>query len=94
MKIKIIHLICALFYCLLSNSQSNTEIHLFYLNLKNDSASIQNPQNISNNIGYDSQPYFESDRHIIFTSNRKGQTDIATYYDIAAKTKKYYEIIN
>ena len=77
------------FSFLISYSQSNTEIYVFDLNISKNTISITNPINISNNKGYDSQPFFEGDNQLIFSSNRNGQTDIATY-DINTKTKRFY----
>lgn len=61
-------------------TQANTEIYLYNINTKTDRfIVIDQGKNISNNEGYDSQPSFLDERYIIFSSDRKGQTDIAKY---------------
>jgi len=63
-----------------SYSQPATEVYLFDL-IQNDSVfTVDNPVNISNNIGYDNQPSFLNDgTGILFTSTRDNQTDIVLY---------------
>ncbi len=60
-------------------SQVNTEIHLFDIKKTEKGYELKNGKNISNNKGYDSQPYFYNDNIILFSSTRNGQTDIAKY---------------
>lgn len=60
-------------------SQPNTEIFLFDLSVKNSLYSFTNGKNISNNEGYDNQPFFVNDNRILFASTRNGQTDIVSY---------------
>lgn len=64
---------------LLSWSQAGTEIYLFDIITKNGKLQVCNGKNISNNDGYDSQPYFYNDNIVLFASTRNGQTDIAKY---------------
>ncbi|MHC9087925.1 nuclear transport factor 2 family protein [Tenacibaculum sp. IMCC1] len=45
-------------------------------------------KNISNNDGYDSQPYFYDENTILFASNRNGQTDIVKY-SIDSEAKRF-----
>ena len=61
-------------------AQEATEIYLFDL-IQNDSIfNIENPINISENVGYDNQPSFLLDGSgILFSSTRNGQTDIVLY---------------
>ena len=59
--------------------QPNTEIFLFDLKVDKGIYEFTNGKNISNNEGYDNQPSFVNDNQILFASNRKGQTDIASY---------------
>lgn len=71
-----------IFFCLflfVANSQPNTEIVLFDLETL-PQITLSNFKNISNNPGYDNQPSFLSDSRILFSSTRKGQTDIAQYF--------------
>ena len=60
-------------------AQTNTEVYLFELNNDKGNWSVGKGKNISNNPGYDSQPYFYSKNSIIFSSTRNNQTDIAEY---------------
>ncbi|MEM9686098.1 MAG: hypothetical protein AAF934_04165 [Bacteroidota bacterium] len=72
-----------LFSLLLSCSlkaQTNTEVYLFTLNKDNDTYSLTDKTNISNNPGYDNQPHFYNNDIILFSSTRKDQTDIARYH--------------
>lgn len=57
-------------------SQTNTEIHVFDIVLKDGKYQLKNGKNISNNKGYDSQPYFYDDTNVTFASERNGNTDI------------------
>jgi hypothetical protein len=60
-------------------SQQATEVYLASLSMVNDSLNIGEISNISNNEGYDNQPSFYDNEHILFSSTRNGQTDIALY---------------
>ncbi len=60
-------------------SQENTDIFLFDLESKNNSFSVINGKNISNNEGYDNQPSFLDNNTILYVGNRNGQTDIVKY---------------
>ncbi|MEX0273872.1 MAG: nuclear transport factor 2 family protein [Flavobacteriaceae bacterium] len=60
-------------------SQSDTEIHLFDLNITGDTLVLSNGRNISNTPGYDNQPSFYDDTTLLFASTRNGQTDIRRY---------------
>mgnify|MGYP001791323963 CR=1 FL=1 len=72
-----------------SFSQTNTEVHLFdIVKNKNNQHSLVNGKNISNNKGYDSQPYFYDNNTLIFASSRDGQPDIAAY-TFDSKSIKY-----
>lgn len=69
-----------LFYSYVLFSQSDTEIYLFDLFELDSIVSISNPINISDNKGYDNQPFFTEDgSSILFASVRDGQSDIAKY---------------
>lgn len=65
-----------------------TEIYLFDLDYTDGIYSLAEMKNISNNKGYDNQPYFtDSDQTILFTSARDGkQTDIFEYDISSAQT--------
>lgn len=60
-------------------AQQSTEVYLSNLVKVNDSISLGKITNISNNEGYDNQPSFYDDNHILYSSTRNGQTDIALY---------------
>ncbi len=80
MPLKIISSFLMLFICAISFSQEATEIYLFDLIKTDDSFTLTNPINISENEGYDNQPSFTDDgTSILFTSIRDDQTDIAIY---------------
>jgi len=68
-------------------AQTNTEVYLFELNNNKGNWTVGSGKNISNNPGYDSQPYFYSKNSIIFSSTRNKQTDIAEYNIKTGKTK-------
>ena len=57
-------------------SQTNTEIHVFDIVKKEESYILKNGKNISNNNGYDSQPFFYENDKVLFTSEKNGQTEI------------------
>ena len=62
-----------------SFAQTNTEVYLFNLKNTNGTIEVGTGKNISNNLGYDSQPHFYSNKSIVFSSTRNKQTDIAKY---------------
>lgn len=64
----------------LSQAQINTEIHVFDILKTSDGFTLKNGKNISNNKGYDSQPYFYDSHQVVFSSNREGNTDICWYH--------------
>lgn len=82
---------CLLFFVtsLSLHSQSNTEVYLFDLNAAGTDFQISNMLNISNDLGYDSQPSFASNNILLFAGNNNGQTDIALY-QIDNKKKTWF----
>ena len=72
------HLFCLVFV-LVGFGQNPSEIYLYNISANTQSLTINNPKNISKSKGYNSQPSFLDDRYIVFSSERKGQTDIAKY---------------
>lgn len=60
-------------------SQPNTEVFLFDIDNSKSDLGLSNYKNISNNDGYDNQPSFLDNETILFSSTRKGQTDIVRY---------------
>ena len=68
-------------------AQTNTEVYLFEINNSEGNWTVGKGKNISNNPGYDSQPFFYSTNSILFSSTRNKQTDIAEYNIKSGKTK-------
>lgn len=63
-----------------TQSQIATEIYVFNFFDNNENYVISNPINISNNEGYDNQPFFlPNSDDILFSSNKNGQTDLVKY---------------
>lgn len=56
-------------------AQSNTEIYVMDIQHK-DSIKLKNVENISNNEGYDSQPFFLNNSDLTYAGTRNGQTEI------------------
>lgn len=59
------------------NAQDGTEIYLLTLSDNGDSLSLGEAVNISQNPGYDNQPFFPDDHRLLYARSRNGQTDIA-----------------
>ncbi|WP_211295559.1 nuclear transport factor 2 family protein [Polaribacter porphyrae] len=74
-------------------AQTNTEIHVFDIEKTEKGYHLVNGRNISNNKGYDSQPYFFDNSRVIFASSRNGNTDIALY-DLKQENPEIYYISN
>lgn len=62
-------------------SPPDSEVHVFDLTFKGDQYRLENGLNISNNVGYDNQPYFtDKSETMLFVSVRDGkQTDVFEY---------------
>jgi hypothetical protein len=67
-----------LFICITTSifCQTNTEIHVFDIVNNDGKYILENGKNISNNKGYDSQPFFYTDNEILYASNKNGNTEI------------------
>lgn len=65
----------------LLGAQAETEIYLFDLILETDTPTLSNQRNISNNEGYDSQPFFLTNDILIYAGTRDGNTEIIQYAD-------------
>jgi hypothetical protein len=72
-------------------SQPNTEVYLFDLESVYGGLDIFNMRNISNDKGYDSQPYFKDNNTILFAANNLDQTDIASF-SISENKKTWYNL--
>lgn len=64
------------------SAQGETEVYL--LDLTKD---LDSPINISQNPGYDNQPSFWDNDHLLYTRTRTGQTDIVRYNLNSKKTE-------
>ena len=61
------------------NPPANTEVFLADITIVNGEFNVHRVQNISNNPGYDSQPWFSSDgTTLLYASDRNGETDIVS----------------
>src|SRR5689334_14889764 len=83
----------AFFTTLAAAAQPATEILLYDLKLKKGKVSISNPVNITNHVGYDNQPYFDTDEPVVYYSSfaDDGRADIRAYN---IRTKKTANITN
>ena len=64
------------FVCLVCNAQSGTEVYSAQLIVTANGYQIGALSNCSNNAGYDNQPSFWAEDELLYTSTRKGQTDV------------------
>jgi hypothetical protein len=69
-----------LFTCSLLIAQSNTEIFVMDLGFSENGFNVENFKNVSNNPGYDSQPFFIDNEHIVYARTYHNQTDITKYH--------------
>ncbi|WP_115461454.1 nuclear transport factor 2 family protein [Winogradskyella aurantiaca] len=76
---KQVYTLALLFISYLIIAQPDTEVYVFDLTTTESGVALSNQRNISNNPGYDNQPYFFNDNMVVFASTRSGQTDIAAY---------------
>ena len=69
--------------------QAGSEIFLFDLHIRKDNVSIDNPKNITNHKGYDNQPFFHTDKPLIYYAsfNDEGRSDIKFYNYKTEETK-------
>lgn len=65
-----------LLYFTLGSLWAQGEAEVYLLDLTQDSPT---PINISHNLGYDNQPSFWDNDHLLYTRTRAGQTDIVRY---------------
>lgn len=77
-----------IFTNLFAFAQQNTEVYIFDISSAYEGLEIFNPQNISNNPGYDNQPSFISNESVVFAGNNNGQTDISEY-NLTSNLKKW-----
>ncbi len=69
--------------------QAGSEIFIFDLHIRKDNVSIDNPKNITNHKGYDNQPFFHTDKPLIYYAsfNEEGRSDIKFYNYKTEETK-------
>lgn len=75
-------------YSVFAFSQENPEIYVFDIAPAYAGLELLNFKNISNNPGYDNQPFFASNETVLFAGNNNGQTDIAEF-NLNSKAKKF-----
>lgn len=68
-------------FSLSAQQPPGTEIYLFDLVIKKSKIQVSNPQNITNHVGYDNQPFFHPDKSLIYYSSAdaEAKTDILEY---------------
>ncbi|WGK64613.1 nuclear transport factor 2 family protein [Croceiramulus getboli] len=76
---------------LFSFAQGNTEIYLAEIDPSDSTNRLSNLTNITNQPGYDSQPYFLNDDKILYAGGRQGASEIMLY-DLRLKESKQYNI--
>lgn len=70
-------------------AQPGTEVYVFDFNEENGNLSISNPINVSNNPGYDNQPYFFPDgMTLLYAATKEDQTEIVKY-DLTRQTRTF-----
>lgn len=62
-----------------SLAQNNSEVFICSINFTPTGMLATDVTNISNDAGYDNQPSFASDNHVLFAGNNNGQTDFFQY---------------
>ena len=97
MKVNIlfkVKLILILFLMYVQNyAQSNSEIYLLDINIIEKEIEIFNVKKISKKIGYNNQPYFTNNKHLLFISERNNQNDIVQYKINNTKTESQFTYI-
>ncbi|EDM44654.1 hypothetical protein SCB49_13820 [unidentified eubacterium SCB49] len=67
-------------------AQEETEIYVIDIQSVEDTIVIKNVRNISNNIGYDSQPSFSSNEFLLYAGTENDQTEIMSF-NLTTNTK-------
>lgn len=70
-------------------AQGETDVYLVNIEEKDQGFSFENFRNISNNKGYDNQPYFKDDTTLLYARTHGGQTDISVL-NLSENTEKYF----
>jgi Tol biopolymer transport system component len=61
-------------------AQPNLDIYVLDFTLSGEIMNITSVENISNNPGYDSQPFFTDNSQLLYAGAQNGQTDIMRYH--------------
>ena len=69
--------------------QPDTEVYLVDIVKHGTEIQLSNPRNISNNMGYDNQPYFYDDHTVLFAATRAEQTDIKKFNILEGSTSSW-----
>ncbi|MEZ4873870.1 MAG: hypothetical protein R2793_00040 [Flavobacteriaceae bacterium] len=70
-------------------SQGNTEVFLVNCTETLDGFTFENLRNLSQNAGYDNQPYFLDNNTLLYARNHDGQTDVSVY-DMSTGTEAFW----
>ncbi|MBW2938157.1 hypothetical protein KXJ69_08565 [Aureisphaera sp. CAU 1614] len=70
-------------------AQGETDVYLVDIQETDQGFSFENFRNISNNEGYDNQPYFKDDTTLLYARTHGGQTDISVL-NLSEHTEKYF----
>jgi hypothetical protein len=68
------------FTCSLLIAQTNTEVFVMDLEFSENGFNIESFKNVSNNPGYDSQPFFIDNEQIVYARTYDNLTDIIKYH--------------
>ena len=60
-------------------SQTDVDVFVMDFTLDDQVMNISGLKNISNNPGYDSQPFFTNNKQLLYAGTQNGQTDIVMY---------------
>ena len=75
-------------------AQENTEIFVFDIANSENALELSNMKNISNDEGYDNQPFFQDNNSVVFAGNNNSSIDIATVSLSDYKKEFYYQKTN
>ena len=75
-------------------AQENTEIFVFDIATSENGLELSNMKNISNDEGYDNQPFFQDNNSVVFAGNNNSSIDIATVSLSDYKKEFYYQKTN
>ena len=78
--------ILLVFFSLYVSAQPDTDVFLVDMERGDSLFQVSNFRNISENKGYDNQPYFMDDNRLLYAGTQNGQTEIMLYY-ISEKTQ-------